>query len=308
MATDSVFPESYKDPQYAMLDAGTEQKLGLPSGLLSSVRTNGERSNHSQTNSENTFSVYQFTPATRKAILDKYGLDVALSPQNASEGAGLLLQEGLKRNGNDPAQAVGEYIGGTNRANWGKTTAAYIQRVTAALGRRATAGRDRWRAAAGHERPEQLRSRAGHAAADAGPEPARRGVPGLPGRPDEPGGVAAVRERRARRQDDAAARREPQGWAARYRWIGGRRRRAAAAAHRAAGLPGRPDDAAGDGRLRARRALWRLAAAGRRDRGRLFGPQNQPGHVGPLGRHGDGQPAPHADDRRATGLGRACRS
>jgi hypothetical protein len=134
MATDSVFPESYKDPQYAMLDAGTEQKLGLPSGLLSSVRTNGERSNHSQTNSENTFSVYQFTPATRKAILDKYGLDVALSPQNASEGAGLLLQEGLKRNGNDPAQAVGEYIGGTNRANWGKTTAAYIQRVTAALG------------------------------------------------------------------------------------------------------------------------------------------------------------------------------
>lgn len=123
------FPEKYDDPVYAAADAQTEQKLGLPVGLLSNVRTNGERSNHSQTNSLGTFSSYQFIPSTRKAILDKYGIDVTLSPQNASEGAGLLLKEGLDRNKGDPTQAVGEYIGGLDRGNWGKQTNAYINRV-----------------------------------------------------------------------------------------------------------------------------------------------------------------------------------
>lgn len=123
------FPESYKDATYAQLDAATEQKLGLPVGLLASVRGNGERSNHSATNEKGTQTVYQFIPATRKAILDKYGIDVTLSPQNASEGAGLLLKEGLDRNGGDPAAAVGEYIGGLDRKNWGRTTNAYINRV-----------------------------------------------------------------------------------------------------------------------------------------------------------------------------------
>lgn len=131
MATE--FPNSYKDDTYASLDAKTEQKLGLPSGLLASVRTNGERSNHDQTNDLKTATVYQFIPATRKAILDKYGIDVTLNPQNASEGAGLLLKEGLDRNKGDAAQAVGEYVGGLDRKNWGKTTQAYIQRVTGGL-------------------------------------------------------------------------------------------------------------------------------------------------------------------------------
>lgn len=131
MAKDSRFPESYKDTLYAQLDSSTEKKLGLPVGLLSSVRSYGERSNHSQTNELGTATVYQFTPATRKAILDKYGLDVTLSPENASEGAGLLLQESLKRNQGNPVDAVGEYIGGTDRKNWGKTTQAYIGRVMA---------------------------------------------------------------------------------------------------------------------------------------------------------------------------------
>lgn len=127
MATD--FPKSYEDPLYADLDAKTETKLGLPVGLLSSVRTRGERSNHDQTNSLGTSSVYQFIPATRRAILDKYGIDVTLNPQNASEGAGLLLKEGLDRNRGDASQAVGEYIGGLDRAQWGPQTKSYINRV-----------------------------------------------------------------------------------------------------------------------------------------------------------------------------------
>lgn len=125
-----TFPESYKDERYASIDAATEQKLGIPTGLLSAVRTRGERSNHSQSNDLGTATVYQFIPATKRAILDKYGIDVSLSPQNASEGAGLLLKEGLERNRGDARLAVGEYVGGLDRANWGKTTKAYVQRVT----------------------------------------------------------------------------------------------------------------------------------------------------------------------------------
>ena len=124
------FPESYKDPLYAQVDARTEQKLGLPPGVLSGIRERGERSNHSQVSSAAASSVYQFIPSTRKAILDKYGIDVALSPQNASEGAGLLIKEGLERNKGDIAQAVGEYTGGLDRKNWGPVTKAYINRVT----------------------------------------------------------------------------------------------------------------------------------------------------------------------------------
>ena len=48
-------------------------------------------------------------------------------------GAGYLLKESLQRNNGDVASAVGEYIGGTDRANWGKTTRAYINRVMVAL-------------------------------------------------------------------------------------------------------------------------------------------------------------------------------
>lgn len=128
------FPESFKDPLYASLDASHEQKLALPVGLLSSIRTAGERSNASATNKFGTSSPYQFIPATRKAILDKYGIDVLLSPENASEGAGLLLQESLKRNKGDVEAAVREYHGGTNKENWGPVNNAYAKRVLAAQG------------------------------------------------------------------------------------------------------------------------------------------------------------------------------
>ena len=123
------FPQSFRDPLYAALDEQNEQTLGLPDGLLSSIRTNGERSNASQVSSAGAQTPYQITPATRAAAIKQYGVDPYLSPQNASEVAGRLLADSLQRNGNDPTQAVGEYIGGTDRSNWGKQTQAYIQRV-----------------------------------------------------------------------------------------------------------------------------------------------------------------------------------
>lgn len=126
------FPESYADPLYDQIDAANEQKLGIPVGLLSAIRTAGEKTDASRTSSAGATTPYQFIPATRKAILDKYGIDVTLSPENASEGAGLLLQESLKRSNGDVETAVRQYHGGTDPKNWGKVNDAYAGRVLGA--------------------------------------------------------------------------------------------------------------------------------------------------------------------------------
>jgi Transglycosylase SLT domain len=123
-------PNSYKDPFWADLASKAEQKHGLPAGLLSSIVTKGERSNNDQVSEAGARTVFQITPETQKLILKKYKFDPYLSPQNAAEGAALLLKEGLTRNQGDVTQAVGEYIGGTDRSNWGPVTRNYIKRVT----------------------------------------------------------------------------------------------------------------------------------------------------------------------------------
>lgn len=128
MATEA--PIKFTDPLYASLDDRVTQKLGLPAGLLASIRTKGERSNADQVSEAGAKSVYQIIPATRKAVLDKYGIDAYLSPENAAEAAGLLLKESLDRNKGDTAIAVAEYHGGTDRSNWGPRTKAYVGRVT----------------------------------------------------------------------------------------------------------------------------------------------------------------------------------
>lgn len=122
-------PNSYKDPYWAELSAAAERKHGLPEGLLVSIVQNGERSNNDQVSEAKARTVYQITDSTRKLVLDKYGIDPLLSPENAAESAALLLKEGLQRNKGDTAAAVGEYHGGTDRKNWGPRTQAYINRV-----------------------------------------------------------------------------------------------------------------------------------------------------------------------------------
>lgn len=124
-------PNSYTDPFWSDLSGRVEAKLDLPAGLLTSVITKGERSNHDQVSEAGARTVAQITPSTRKAAIDKYGIDPYFSPQNAIEVAGLLLKDSLKRNDNDPAIAVAEYHGGTDRANWGPKTKAYVSRVIA---------------------------------------------------------------------------------------------------------------------------------------------------------------------------------
>lgn len=129
MATQQV-PTSYKDPFWSDLAAKTEQKLGLPSGLLVSVLTRGERSNADQVSEAGARTPFQIIPATRKAVLDKYGIDAYLNPQTAAEAAGLLLKESLDRNQGNIMLAAAEYHGGTDPKNWGPRTKAYMQRVS----------------------------------------------------------------------------------------------------------------------------------------------------------------------------------
>jgi len=119
----------YTDPLYDELDAQTTSRLGLPEGLLASIRTKGERSNSDQVSEAGARSVYQIVPATRKLIMDKYGIDPYLNEKNASLGAGYLLKESLDRNKGDTRLAALEYHGGTDRSNWGKRTMAYGDRV-----------------------------------------------------------------------------------------------------------------------------------------------------------------------------------
>jgi hypothetical protein len=121
---------SFKDPEYDGIDRGVEQRLGLPSGLIKSIRTKGERSNADEVSSAGAKSVYQITPRTRQLVLKKYGVDAYLGPQQAALAAGHILKEGIERNGGDAVASVREYIGGTDRRNHGPVTAAYVKRVT----------------------------------------------------------------------------------------------------------------------------------------------------------------------------------
>lgn len=120
---------SFKDPVYDELDAKFAAQVGVPAWLMSSIRLNGERSNSDQVSSAGAKTVNQFTPTTRKLVMDKYDVDPWASDEASTLGKAYLLKESLDRNGQDPAAAAREYIGGTNTANHGPQTRAYVNRV-----------------------------------------------------------------------------------------------------------------------------------------------------------------------------------
>ena len=132
-------PNKFDDPFWVNLAASTEKKLDLPSGLVVSVLTQGERTNADRVSSAGARTPFQIIPQTRESAIKQYGVDPYLSPENAAEVAGRLLQDSLKRNAGDVEQAVGEYHGGTDRKAWGPVNAAYRQRVLAGMGQTAPA-------------------------------------------------------------------------------------------------------------------------------------------------------------------------
>ncbi|RSV20358.1 lytic transglycosylase domain-containing protein [Sphingomonas sp. ABOLG] len=127
-------PQSFRDPRYDEIDSSVEAKLGLPKGLLSSVRLKGERSNADQVSSAGAQSVYQIIPATRSALMKKYGVDAYEGPEQAALAAGYVLREGLDRNKGSAVAAVAEYHGGTDRRQHGPVNRAYVARVTGTAG------------------------------------------------------------------------------------------------------------------------------------------------------------------------------
>jgi hypothetical protein len=126
----SAFPTSYNDPAYAAADQAASAAVGIPPQMLTNVRTRGEKSNADQISSASAATPYQITPSTRQAILSQTGVDPYLNPQTAAYGAAYLLKQSMDRNGGNPVAAVAEYHGGTDPANWGAKTMAYVKRVT----------------------------------------------------------------------------------------------------------------------------------------------------------------------------------
>lgn len=126
----SAFPNSYRDPAYAQADQQASSALGLPPGLLTAVRTKGEKSNADQISSASAATPYQITPTTRQSIIDQIGVDPYASPEAAAYGAGYLLKQNLGRYGGDPVQAVAAYNGGTDPSKWNAGVMAYAKRTT----------------------------------------------------------------------------------------------------------------------------------------------------------------------------------
>lgn len=127
--TREALPNDFRDPFWRDLIARTEDRVGIPAGSLRAVVEFGERTPNDRVSSAGARTVFQIIPSTRNAVLEKYGIDAYLGPDQAAEAAALLLQEKLQRNGGNLAQAFGEYHGGTNRRNWGPVTQSYINRT-----------------------------------------------------------------------------------------------------------------------------------------------------------------------------------
>lgn len=147
-------PNDFRDPFWRDLIARTEERVGIPAGSLRAVVEFGERTPNDRVSSAGARTVFQIIPSTRNAVLEKYGIDAYLGPDQAAEAAALLLQEKLQRNGGNLAQAFGEYHGGTNRRNWGPVTQSYINRVMVGYNRLLSEGQQQEAPAAAQAQSE----------------------------------------------------------------------------------------------------------------------------------------------------------
>lgn len=123
----------FDSPEVLALTSSAEQRNGLPAGLLTALLTRGERSNSDQVSEAGARGLGQIIPATRKAAIAQFGVDPYLSDENSVDVAAKLLKQNLDANKGDVARAVATYHGGTDEANWGPRTRAYVKRVTGGL-------------------------------------------------------------------------------------------------------------------------------------------------------------------------------
>jgi len=125
---DGRIGNSHTDADYLPIEEAVERKLNLPAGILSAIRTRGERSNADRISPDGARTVYQITPHTQQLFLNAYGVDGWAGPAQAAHVAGLHLRESYGRQ-RDWNRAILEYHGSSNPRNWGPRTRAYGQRV-----------------------------------------------------------------------------------------------------------------------------------------------------------------------------------
>jgi len=118
------------DGYYRPIEAPLERKYGLPEGLLSRIRKDGERTDKGRVSSAGAKSVYQIIPPTRNLFMNKYGVNAFAGDREAATVAALHLKESWDRSDGNLERTVREYHGGPNPKNWGPVNDAYARRVT----------------------------------------------------------------------------------------------------------------------------------------------------------------------------------
>lgn len=122
--------DSYLDDAYYLpIERPLEQKYGLPDGLLSRIRKDGEKTDRTRVSSAGAKSVYQIIPGTRDLFLNKYGVNAYESDAAAAKVAALHLKESWDATDGNLETTVRQYHGGPNRSRWGKINDAYAARV-----------------------------------------------------------------------------------------------------------------------------------------------------------------------------------
>lgn len=129
----------YNSPQLDAYAALTEQKYGLPDGILNAIKNSGERSNSDQVSPAGAQGVMQFIPSTW-ATYGK-GLD-STDPVHSIDAAGRFWADLIKQYDGNVLAAAAHYNGGTKQGKLvasGKRpsnaeTAGYVDRIERHLG------------------------------------------------------------------------------------------------------------------------------------------------------------------------------
>ena len=127
-------PTRYNDPTLDITEAALEREHKLPRGLLTAIRTKGERSNSDQVSPKGARGVYQFMPATWNKFADPGSKPT--DSDAAATAAARYMAYAMKQYG-DVGAAIAEYNGGPRAAKQylrtgdpgNKETREYVKRV-----------------------------------------------------------------------------------------------------------------------------------------------------------------------------------
>lgn len=139
MSVDERKALKYNSPQLDAYAAHTEQKYGLPDGILNAVKNSGEHSNSDQVSPAGAQGVMQFIPSTWDAY--GKGLDPT-DPMHSIDAAGRFWADLIKQYDGNVLAAAAHYNGGAKQGKLvasGKRpsnaeTAGYVDRIEQHLG------------------------------------------------------------------------------------------------------------------------------------------------------------------------------